>query len=66
MKAQKFTLFVFLLTVTLFEAEAQSFYSYRRDRDFLITVGSGTTNYFGRNGKPRILGYTQTQCDHWS
>jgi hypothetical protein len=56
MKAQKFTLFILLLTVALFEAEAQSFYSYRRDRDFLISVGSGTTNYFGEMVNPGSWG----------
>jgi hypothetical protein len=56
MKAQKFTLFILLFSVVLFEAGAQSFYSYRRDRDFIVTVGSGTTNYFGEMVNPGSWG----------
>ncbi len=59
MKAQKFTLFVFLVTVAIVEANAQSFYSYRRDRDFIISVGSGTTNYFGEMVNPGSWGKTR-------
>lgn len=59
MKAQKFTLFTLLLTVALCEAQAQSFYSYRRDRDFIVSVGSGTTNYFGEMVNPGTWGKTR-------
>jgi hypothetical protein len=59
MKAQKFTLFVVLITVVFLEANAQSFYSYRRDRDFLVSLGSGTTNYFGEMVNPGSWGTTR-------
>jgi hypothetical protein len=59
MKAQKFTLFVVVLTVVCLEANAQSFYSYRRDRDFLVSIGSGTTNYFGEMVNPGSWGTTR-------
>lgn len=56
MKAQKFTLFIVLFSVVFLEAQAQSFYSYRRDRDFMISIGSGTTNYFGEMVNPGSWG----------
>jgi hypothetical protein len=56
MKAQKFTLFVVLFTVVFLEVNAQSFYSYRRDRDFMVSIGSGTTNYFGEMVNPGSWG----------
>lgn len=56
MNAQKFTLFILLFSVALFEAKAQSFYSYRRDRDFMVNIGSGTTNYFGEMVNPGSWG----------
>src|SRR5262245_41149274 len=59
MKARKFTLFVVLLTVAFLETSAQSFYSYRRDRDFLISIGSGTTHYFGEMVNPGEWGKTK-------
>jgi hypothetical protein len=59
MKARKFTLFIVLLTVAFLETSAQSFYSYRRDRDFIVSIGSGTTNYFGEMVNPGSWGTTR-------
>jgi hypothetical protein len=59
MKAPKFTLYFFFLSVAFLEVNAQSFYSYRRDRDFIISIGSGTTNYFGEMVNPGSWGETK-------
>ena len=47
---------VFLLMIVSAFAEAQSFYAVRRNRDLILNVGTGITNYFGEFVNPRTLG----------
>ncbi len=35
---------------------AQSFYALRRDRNFLVSLGSGTANYYGEMVNPGEFG----------
>lgn len=52
----KIKLLAFTLIVTTLGAEAQSFYSTRRNRNLLISFGSGTANYFGEMVNPGEFG----------
>jgi hypothetical protein len=51
-----FTLFFVFAVIGCLETSAQSFYSFRRDRDFLLSFGSGTSSYFGEMVNPGELG----------
>lgn len=51
-----FTAFLFFAVTLCIEINAQSFYSFRRDRDFLVSFGTGTTNYFGEMVNPGEFG----------
>lgn len=59
MKGQKTILLVLFSTVIFFQLDAQSFYSYRRDRDFIVSLGTGTTHYFGEMVNPGEWGKTR-------
>jgi hypothetical protein len=48
--------FLFAITLLPLFAEAQSFYAVRRNRNLLISVGSGTANYKGEMVNPGELG----------
>jgi hypothetical protein len=39
-----------------FAGHTQSFYSFRRDRNFLVSLGSGTANYYGEMVNPGEFG----------
>jgi hypothetical protein len=52
MKGLKLVLLAIFAIALSIPVDAQSFYSYRRDRDFIVTLGSGTANYFGEMVNP--------------
>lgn len=56
MKGLFTSLLLFTAVVTAVDTQGQSFYSFRRDRDFLISFGSGTASYFGEMVNPGELG----------
>jgi hypothetical protein len=56
MKGLFTSLLFFTVVVTVVDTHGQSFYSFRRDRDFLISFGSGTASYFGEMVNPGELG----------
>lgn len=56
MKKQFKILFILMLGVISHFADAQSFYSTRRDRNFLVGLGSGTANYYGELVNPGEFG----------
>ena len=45
-------LFIFLAFIII-EAQSQSFYSIKRDRHYIFSVGTGTTAYFGELNNPK-------------
>ena len=52
-------IFVFIVVGFLglpFEGSSQSFYALRRDRNFLVSLGSGTANYYGEMVNPGEFG----------
>jgi hypothetical protein len=49
-------LFVFAITLVPLFAEAQSFYAIRRNRNLLVSFGSGTANYHGEMVNPGEFG----------
>jgi hypothetical protein len=51
-----FTLLFVFAVIGCLETSAQSFYSFRRDRNFLLSFGSGTSSYFGEMVNPGELG----------
>jgi hypothetical protein len=56
MKIPKFIVLVLLYVFLSAPSDAQSFYSYRRDRDFLVSLGVGTSQYFGEMVNPGEFG----------
>jgi hypothetical protein len=52
----RLNVFTFLLVVLPFLATAQSFYNIRKDRQLIVTAGSGIANYFGDLVNPKSLG----------
>ncbi len=45
---KRLTLLIFILgTVTVYEASSQSFYAIRSERDFIVSLGLGTSTYYG-------------------
>lgn len=56
MKKQYWTLLILTLGLFPHFADAQSFYSIRRDRNFLVGLGTGTANYFGELVNPGEFG----------
>jgi len=51
-----FTSLLFFAVVASVDVSAQSFYSFRRDRDFLLSAGTGTASYFGEMVNPGEFG----------
>ena len=49
-------LFLIIVTLAPFLADAQSFYAIRRNRNLLVGFGSGTANYFGEMVNPGEFG----------
>lgn len=49
-------LLFFAVVATVVDSYGQSFYSFRRDRDFLISFGTGTSSYFGEMVNPGEFG----------
>ncbi len=49
---KRFIIVFLALVVTIPEVVAQSFYSIRRERDVIATIGSGTSTYFGELKNP--------------
>lgn len=56
MKKQYWILAILLLWIAPYFAQSQSFYSIRRNRNFLVGLGSGTANYFGELVNPKEFG----------
>jgi hypothetical protein len=50
------SLFILVFAVVANWADAQSFYSLRKDRSLIATLGTGTANYFGDLVNPGTLG----------
>lgn len=49
-------LFLIIVMLAPFLADAQSFYAIRRNRNLLVGFGSGTANYFGEMVNPKKFG----------
>jgi hypothetical protein len=52
----RFKFLILLLVIGSSLAEAQSFYAIRRNRDLMLNLGIGTTNYFGDFVNPKSFG----------
>lgn len=52
---RRFSLIGLMVLLTI-AAEAQSFFSVRRNRNLMVNFGSGTANYFGEMVNPKQLG----------